>query len=83
MGLDGKHSVGVALFRSNSNRDSELQQACKARLGAAATRAAAFNYHSTRRSGAARAGRFPVSSRIDPGVRGNLSGYLLGKPLVA
>ena len=48
-------------------------------MDAAQTRAAAVSYHSAHGSGAARAGRFPSSDRIDPAVCGNVSGSLLGK----
>ena len=48
-------------------------------MDAAKTRAAAVSYHSAHGSGAARAGRFPSSDRIDPTVCGNVSGSLLGK----
>ena len=48
-------------------------------MDATKTRAAAVSYHSAHGSGAARAGRFPSSDRIDPTVCGNVSGSLLGK----
>ena len=52
-------------------------------MDTAKTRAAAVSYHSAHGSGAARAGRFPRADRIDPGVCGNVSGFVLGKQVVA
>ncbi len=52
-------------------------------MDAAKTRAAAIGYHSGHGSGAARAGRFPSSDRIDPALCGNVSGFVLGKQVVA
>ena len=59
-GAGWENSLGVALLRRNHSRYSQLQRARQAGLDAAETRAAAVSYHSTHRSGAARAGRFPV-----------------------
>src|SRR5258707_8272655 len=79
MGLDRRNPLGAALLRRTNSRDSELQKARQTGVDAAKTRAAAVNYHSAHGSGAARAGRFPSSNRIDPAVCGNVSGSLLGK----
>ena len=79
MGLDRRNSLGAALLRRNNSRHSCLQSARQTGVDAAKTRAAAVSYHSAHGSGAARAGRFPSSDRIDPAVCGNLSGSLLGK----
>ena len=79
MGLDRKPPLGAAFFRRNNSRDSQLQKACQAGVDAAKTRAAAVSHHSARGSGTARAGRFPNSNRIDPAVRGDVPGSLLGK----
>src|ERR1051326_5564518 len=83
MGLAGKSAMGIGLFRSNSNRDSLLQQVWQTRMDAAQTRAPAFGDYRIGRSSVARVGRFPVSNRIDSIVRGNLPRCLLGKHLVA
>ena len=79
MGLGWGNSLGAALLRRNHSQYSQLQRARQAGLDAAKTRAAAVSYHSAHGSGAARAGRFPSSDRIDPAVCGNVSGSLLGK----
>ena len=79
MGLDRKPPLDAALFRRNSSRDSQLQKARQAGVDAAKTRAAAVSDHSARGSGTARANRFPNSDRIDPAVRGDVPGSLLGK----
>src|SRR5207247_9003564 len=55
----------------------------QARLDAAQTRNAALGYYRPYRCGAACAGRFSASNRIDPAVCGDLSGYLLGKLFMA
>src|SRR5258708_10211345 len=83
MGLDRRNPVGGALLRRNNSRDSELQRARQAGVDATKTRAAAVSYHSAHGSGAARAGRFPSSDRVDPTVCGNVSGSLLGKHALA
>src|SRR5262249_17354095 len=83
MGMAGKRPLGVALLRRNRSRNSQLQQICQARMDAAETRAATFGYGSARRSGTARAGRFPISNRVDTTLCRNLSGFVLGKQLMA
>src|SRR5258707_8079076 len=83
MGLDRRNPLGAALLRRTNSRDSELQKARQAGVDATKTRAAAVSYHSAHGSGAARAGRFPSSDRVDPTVCGNVSGALLGKHALA
>ena len=83
MWLDRRNPLGAAFLRRNNSRYSWLQRARQTRLGAAKTRAATIGYHSAYRSGAARAGRFPRSDRIDPAVCSNVSGFVLGKQVVA
>src|SRR6266516_1748729 len=83
MGLDRRNPLGAALLRRNNGRYSWLQRARQTRLDAAKTRAAAVGGHSATRRGGACAGRFPTSDRIDPAVCGNVSGFLLGKQVLA
>src|SRR5437773_1556465 len=83
MGLDRRNPLGAALLRRNNSQHSWLQRARQTRVDAAKTRATAVGYHSAYRSGAARAGRFPRSDRIDRAVCGNVPGFVLGEQVVA
>ena len=71
--------MGAALLRRNNTRYSCLQKARQTGLDAAKKCVATVSDHSALRSGGARAGRFSNSDRIDPTVRGNVFGSLLGK----
>ena len=82
MGLAGKQPLGIAFFWWIDSRDSQLLQACQARLDAKATRDTASGYCRPLRSRDACAGRFSVSNRIDSALYRDVSGCLLGKQLM-
>ena len=79
VGMAGKYSLGLAFLWRNSDRNSQLQQICCARLDAEKTRAAASGYCVACRSGPACRGRFSLSNRVDPAICRNVSGPMLGQ----